>query len=25
LDEFTELKTCLIHTGKRAPFLPFAD
>ena len=25
LDEFTELKTCLIHTGKRAPFEPFAE
>jgi acyl-CoA reductase-like NAD-dependent aldehyde dehydrogenase len=25
LEEFTELKTCLFHTGKRAPFPPFAD
>lgn len=25
LEEFTELKTCLIHTGKRTPFPPFAD
>jgi betaine-aldehyde dehydrogenase len=25
LEEFTELKTCLFHTGKRQPFPPFAD